>query len=51
MKITQTKDIRAANRWEIMRQVLGNYPISRADMRPPHRLEQGHGFHHCQGVD
>ena len=32
MKITQTKDIRAANRWEIMRQVLGNYPISRADI-------------------
>ncbi len=32
MKITQTKDIRAANRWEIMRQVLRHYPISRADI-------------------
>lgn len=32
MKITQTKDIRAANRWEIMRLVLGRWPISRADI-------------------
>ena len=32
MKIKQTKDIRAANRWEIMRQALRRYPISRADI-------------------
>ena len=32
MKITQTRDIRAANRWEILRQVLRHYPISRADI-------------------
>ena len=32
MKITQTKDIRTANRWEIIRQVLHNYPISRVDI-------------------
>lgn len=32
MKITQTKDIRAANRWEIMRLVLGRWPISRVDI-------------------
>lgn len=32
MKITQTKDIRAANRWEIMRLALGRWPISRADI-------------------
>ena len=32
MKITQTKDIRAANRWEIMRQVLAHSPISRAEI-------------------
>ncbi len=32
MKITQTKDIRAANRWEIIKQILHNYPISRVDI-------------------
>ena len=32
MKITQTKDIRVANRWEIMRQVLAHSPISRAEI-------------------
>lgn len=32
MKITQTKDIRTANRWEIIRQILQNYPISRVDI-------------------
>ena len=32
MKITQTKDIRTSNRWEIMKQVLCRYPISRADI-------------------
>ncbi len=32
MKITQTKDIRASNRWEIMGLVLRHWPISRADI-------------------
>ena len=32
MKITQTKDIRASNRWEIMGVVLRHWPISRADI-------------------
>ena len=32
MKITQTRDIRAANRWEIMGQVLRRCPISRAEI-------------------
>ena len=32
MKITQTKDIRALNRWEIMKQILHHYPISRVDI-------------------
>ncbi len=32
MKITQTKDIRTANRWEIIKQILHNYPISRVDI-------------------
>lgn len=32
MKITQTKDIRAVNRWEIIKQILHSYPISRVDI-------------------
>lgn len=32
MKITQTRDIRTANRWEIMKQILHKYPISRVDL-------------------
>ena len=32
MKITQTRDIRAANRWEIMHQVLEHSPISRVEI-------------------
>lgn len=32
MKITQTKDIRAVNRWEIIKQILHHYPISRVDI-------------------
>lgn len=32
MKITQTKDIRTVNRWELFEQVLHNYPISRAQL-------------------
>lgn len=29
MKITQTKDIRTANRWQVLHQVLHHYPVSR----------------------
>ena len=32
MKITQTRDIRTVNRWEIIRRILHNYPISRVDL-------------------
>lgn len=32
MKITQTKDIRFVNRWEIMKLILHNYPISRVEI-------------------
>lgn len=32
MKITQTRDIRTANRWEIFRQILHHYPISRVEL-------------------
>lgn len=32
MKITQTRDIRAVNRWEIFRQVLHHYPVSRVEL-------------------
>lgn len=32
MKITQTRDIRAVNRWEIIKQILHSYPISRVDI-------------------
>ena len=32
MKITQTKDIRSVNRWEVMKLILHNHPISRVDI-------------------
>lgn len=32
MKITQTRDIRAVNRWEIFRQILHHYPVSRVEL-------------------
>lgn len=32
MKITQTKDIRTANRWQVLHHLLHNYPISRTKL-------------------